>query len=101
MQTIKTYFNRAPFYNAFIRHVDCFRAGNNGLRRDPGTIPRGTANQLQTKLLLRAANFTANRFQTIPMALSTHFHVRVFIGHDPECGCQGLLPKSPDSPNEE
>jgi hypothetical protein len=28
--------------------------------------------------------FTANMFQTIPMALSTHFHVWVFIGHDPE-----------------
>jgi hypothetical protein len=81
--------------------VDCFRAGNGGLRRDPGAIPRGTANQLQTKLLLRAANFTANWFQTIPMALSTQFHVWVFIGHDPECWCQGLLLESPDSPHEE
>jgi hypothetical protein len=25
MRTIKTYSKRAPFYNALIRHVNCFR----------------------------------------------------------------------------
>ena len=61
------------------------------MRRDLGTILRGTANWLQRKLLLRVAKFTAKGFQTIPMAPSTHFPIWAFAGHDPDCWCKELL----------
>jgi hypothetical protein len=32
MRTIKTYFKRAPFYNALLRHVDYFRVARNSPR---------------------------------------------------------------------